>query len=369
MRVGRRDIRVRPPSLAWFTLVLAVTLGPPSSSAQDCNALDAVKFVCLSAGAEDLVAIPNSDWVILSGELRAVNTTNFSEVRLFPIARSRFDQTRYSSCPGPLTERDIANRKATAHGINLRAGPNGVHTLYVVHHPQRESVEVFEVDARGKTPTITWVGCVLSPAGVSGNSVAVLPNHGFALTNFLSRGLGGYRGEAGASVRAKLAGGEPTGEVWEWNPGQGWTKVPGSDGAGPNGLEASPDGRWFYIAEWGTQKVIKLSRGQPNPTKQEVSLDFHPDNLRWQSDGSLLAAGQHGTVDAILSDCLSNDDCRGVATSVASIDPVSLEAQELVHRYPANGYFAAGTTGLKVGNDIWVGSTYRGTRIARFGAK
>ena len=62
---------------------------------------------------------------------------------------SRFDRARYSSCPGPITGREMTDRRFRAHGINVRAGPNGVHTLYVVHHTQRESVEIFEVDARG----------------------------------------------------------------------------------------------------------------------------------------------------------------------------------------------------------------------------
>src|SRR5258706_4556276 len=108
------------------------------------------------------------------------------EVSLFSTP-AKFARARYASCPGPITGPEIADRKFRAHGINLRAGPNGVHTLYVVHHGQRESVEIFELDTRGKTPTITWIGCAPSPNGVSGNSVAVLPNDGFSLTNFLNR--------------------------------------------------------------------------------------------------------------------------------------------------------------------------------------
>jgi sugar lactone lactonase YvrE len=199
--------------------------------------------------------------------------------------------------------------------------------------------------------------------------VAVLPNGGFALTNFLRRSLGSWAGEKGAPVRARLAAGEVTGEVWEWNVGNGWSKVPGSEGSGPNGIEASADGKWLYVADWGARKVIKLSRGQARFTRQEITLDFHPDNLRWQRDGSLLAAGQQGTIEAVLSDCLSRNDCSGIATSVAAVDPNTLQATELVHAYPTNAYFAAGTTGLKIGDEIWVGSTFHGTRIARFRGK
>jgi hypothetical protein len=363
----------RPPIMPFISLFAAIAsfaLVPTPGPARplECQGLNDVEFLCLSATAEDLVAIPGSDWIIVSGVLRAVNVKNGWEITLFS-TDPKLDRATYPSCPGPLAGRELTERKVFAHGINLRANSGGIHTLYVVHHTGRESVEVFELDARGATPKVTWIGCAPSPEGVSGNSVAVLPNGSFALTNFLNKSLGAWAGAKGASVRAKLARGEPTGEVWEWNVGRGWSKVPGSEGDGPNGLEASPDGKWYYIAEWGAQKVVKLSRGQANPTRREISVDFHPDNLRWQRDGSLLAAGQHGSVEAILSECLTKNDCSGIATSVASIDPETLEVKELVHAYPTNEYFAAGTTGLRVGNELWVGSTYHGTRIARFRAK
>src|SRR5262249_34892658 len=126
---------------------------------------------------------------------------------------------------------------------------------------------------------------------------------------------------------------------------------------------------WLYIAVWGTQKLLRVSRGQTPIKKDLVSLDFHPDNLRWQSDGSLVAGGQHGTVDEVLNDCLGNRNCTRTSTSVAKIDPMTLKVEELVHQYPANDQFAAGTSGVIVGKEVWVGSTARGNRIARFTLK
>jgi hypothetical protein len=35
-------------------------------------------------------------------------------------------------------------------------------------------------------PTLTWLGCVVYPAGVSGNGVAALPGDAFAASNFMS---------------------------------------------------------------------------------------------------------------------------------------------------------------------------------------
>lgn len=345
-------------SLAVFSL-------RPAVAAESCDAIGKVQFLCLGTNAEDLVAVPNSDWVILSGELRAVNTKDLRHIDLFSV-EPKFDKALYGACPGPLTGAEMTEKKFRAHGINLRPGANGVHTLYVVHHPERESVEVFEIDSRGAQPKIAWVGCVLAPQGVGGNGVAVLPENGFAITSFINRDLGGFRGPEGVLARGKLASGEVTGAVWEWAPAKGWAKVPGSEASGPNGIEASQDGRWFYIAEWGPQRIIKLSRGAAAVTKGTVPVGFHPDNMRWQKDGSLTAAGQVGTVDAVLVECLGNRICTETGSSVAAIDTVALAARPLMQAYRANAVFAAGTTGLVVGQELWVGSAYAGSRVARF---
>ncbi len=50
---------------------------------------------------------------------------------------------------------------------------------------------------------------------------------------------------------------QPVGELWEWQPDDGWTEVPGSEWNGPNGLVSSPDGRWFYIGGWGTNSLVR----------------------------------------------------------------------------------------------------------------
>ena len=55
----------------------------------------------------------------------------------------RFDRKEYGACPGPL-----AAAQAVTHGLYLKPGRGSVHTLYAVHHGDRESIEVFEVNAK-----------------------------------------------------------------------------------------------------------------------------------------------------------------------------------------------------------------------------
>jgi hypothetical protein len=221
-----------------------------------------------------------------------------------------------------------------------------VHTLYVVRHGAREAVEVFELDAAGERPTLTWIGCVVAPESVSLNSVAALPGGGFGATNFNLE----------------------EGQVWEWQPAAGWTAVPGSEMVGPNGLVASPDGRWFYIGGWGTRSLIRVSRGLAPPSVDAVDVGFQIDNVRWAPDGSLLAAGHLGDdgPESIFA-CLGERACDGVTSRVAAVDPQTLTAREIV-RYPSNDNIIIATVALQVGDEIWVGGIGGSDRIARFAA-
>ena len=133
----------------------------------------------------------------------------------------------------------------------------------------------------------------------------------------------------------------------------------------PNGLVVSPDGRWFYIGGWGTESLIRLSRGQTPVQKESVEVGFHVDNVRWAPDGTLLAAGHTGGSIAVIGGCIQGGSCDGVASMVAKVDPEELTAQVIV-RYPSSDLLILGTVAIQVGEEIWVGGIGGGNRIARF---
>ena len=166
--------------------------------AAGCDPVGEIRFVCDQAGPEDLVAVPGTVWLIASaygaeGGLNLIDTKAASSTRLFPsaTAKERPDTKTYDSCPGPLQGTD--REKFRTHGLYLKPGRN-VHTLYVVHHGNRESVEVFELDARPKQPSVTWIGCAVAPDPIGLNAVVALPEGGFAASNFDPRPPAGARG-------------------------------------------------------------------------------------------------------------------------------------------------------------------------------
>jgi hypothetical protein len=335
-------------------LVLAITF--VATQPKGCDPDGTVQFICGINSPEDLVAVPRSDWVIASGYIRGgvslVNTRTFAATQVFPTPTpvERFDRQTYSQCPGPVDPGE--KEKLSAHGLAIAPGPDRVHTVYLVHHGFRESIEVFEIDTRPAMPAFTWIGCVIAPPSAAFNSVTPLPGGGFAATN--------------PNRRVKPPpGGDPTntGEIWEWNPKSGLSIVPGSEGHGPNGIEASPDGRWLYVNHWPARRVLRLSRGQTPVVKESLDVNFQPDNIRWQPDGTLLAAGHGGPDTPTVIKCLFKV-CAEAASVVARVDPRVWAVKEII-RYPANEKFFSSTVALQVGKEIWIG-TITGDRIARY---
>ncbi|MDK1097757.1 MAG: hypothetical protein QGM47_10975, partial [Actinomycetota bacterium] len=251
---------------------------------------------------------------------------------IFPAGRlpPQHDRDTYRACPGP-------NTVFQPHGLTLREGSGGVHTLYVVGHGAREAIEVFELDASGALPTMKWIGCIPAPEGVRRiNSITALPGGYLGATNF-----------------------DPTGgELWEWHPTTGWIEVPGSQMRGPNGLISSDDGRWFYIGGWSDRALVRLSRGQTPVRVDPIPVGFNVDNVRWGPDGKVIVAGH-------VTRCAGSDPCELAAARVAEVDPITFAVRQLVD-YEGNDFFRLGTVAIAVGDEIWIGGINGSYGIARF---
>lgn len=320
-----------------LSVAVSLSLGLAQRSGGACEPVGEVQFICDVISPEDLAIVPGDEWIIASGDqaggrIQLVNVENKTATLLFPAPtrNERLDTATYPMCPGPIDPEEGDDFRA--HGLYLVPGA-GIHSLYVVHHGFRESIEVFEVDTRASRPSLSWVGCAVAPEALGLNSVVALPEGGFAATS------------------------PRTGDVWEWHTGSGWTQIPGSDDTTPNGLEISSDGRWLYVAGFQDGKMTRLSRGRTPVEKDVIALDFQPDNLRMSPDGSTIFAAGPGNVKTPRE--LSQE-----TTNVVKIDPQSLEV-EPVFQHPYIDGFAASTTAIQLGNEMWLG-TYRGERIAYF---
>lgn len=345
-------------------LVLVLAIFCEASLAQTaedgCEAAGGLEFVCGPENAEDLVRVPATRWLIASGMtagagLALVDARDATWSVLYPGASPRAEHDpRYPACvepPDPATW--------SSHGLSLRQGRDGHSTLHVVAHGERESIEVFDVDATGARPTLTWKGCVLMPEGLAANSVAAFPDGSIVATVLILPG----RTFADSIAR------RPTGAVFEWSPGDtGFTRIDGTELPGNNGIEVSRDGREIYVVSSGFQTVVAFSHDNPaRQLRTTEPLPFTPDNVHMDERGRLLTAGMKNDEPACGGAPGPQHDLETLATCPRgtigiAIDPVTMDYDVLVDTPPIPA-FSNATMILTADDEVWIG-TFSGDRIA-----
>ncbi len=344
--------------IALCGLSAAASAAAPTAASPPagCESSGGVDFVCGPKNAEDLVQVPGTKWIISSGQeagypFYLVNAADGAWRRVQPQVRH---DAAYAACPAPP---DFT--KSNTHGLNIRTTGNRRATLYAVTHGARESIEVYDVDASGATPAITWKGCVPMPTGLAANSVASFANGGLVATVLLMPG----------KTFADSVARKPTGAVFEWVPGSGsFELVKGSELPGNNGIETSADGREIYVVSSGFQTVVAFAHA--NPTRQlrtTQPLPFTPDNVRMGADGQLLTAGMKNDEPACGGAPGPGHDLARLATCPRgfygyAVDPATMKTR-VIAEGAANPAFSNATVAIVVDEQFWIG-TFSGDRIA-----
>ena len=353
---------MRVYKLMTLAILVALAISTAHGADDGCEGSNGYSYICGPVSAEDLVLVPRTKWVIAGGfggsvSLYLIDSETKTWSNFYPARepRARQDMTIYGACPGSPDPNGFV-----AHGMHIRPGTEGHSTLYVVGHGEREAIEVFDVDASGDEPVLTWTGCVMTPDEMQANSVTALADGSLLATIPLHTGV---------SINEALAG-TPTGAVYEWSPGDAeFTKIEGTEMPYANGIEVSDDGQEFYVASSGLLKVLAFSNSNPTRLLRSTEmLSFIPDNLHKGRDGNLITAG------LAVSDPVCGDvpmslefDLEKFAScprpfTVLAVNPMSMQTSVLASS-PAHEHFSNITMALEVGAELWIG-TFAGDRIA-----
>jgi hypothetical protein len=352
---------------ASLCLLAAATAACASDAAQ--GPVEPDEVICGVANVEDMVAIPGTSWIIGSGigdnffqggALHLINEDQGTAKKLtLDLSGSLSPRAPFDQCPGP-----VAAGAFSAHGLSLVANDAGGHTLYVVNHGGRESIEVFDVTTGEGEPQLTWIGCVPTPATAISNSVAARPDGSVVMS---ASGASDEPMPSFAALSEMVRAGtqlpkmdpeeasRSRGAVFAWSRADGWNKVPNSELAGNNGIELSKDGKWAWVNSWPGASVTYMPLDPALGAAREVKLPFKPDNIRWSHDGKLVATGHIASV-AEVSECVIGDPATcDIDYMTAAIDPDTFEVTPL---FSGKGTQQLGTATitLKTAKNLWIGS-------------
>jgi hypothetical protein len=327
----------------------------------DCAPANGITPICGFLAPEDLEVVPGGRALIVggfsldneNGDIRALNLQDGSIQKIYPpdpaaLRPEQVEPWGDPNCPGPP-------EGFAAHGIHLSARAGGGYTLLVVNHTGREAVEWLEITETEGKFAAAWRGCVVVDEELWINDVAMLPDGGLVASHMMPREIAGTLFDRPQNDKVE------TGYVVEWQKDGGWKKVPGTEGALPNGIQVSADGSVIYSNHYQSEQTVAVHR-TTGERLWATAVKGAPDNMSITPDGKLLIATHLMSLREIRGCMTEPGDFCGLPFALHSIDPASGEATQL---FESSGPPFGGTTvAVQSGEHIYMGA-FDGSRIGR----
>jgi len=327
----------------------------------ECRPGKAMTPDCRFVNPEDLALLPDGKTLVVSqlGDIDADIPGNLAlydtRTRRLQIAFTG-EAEAASATPllGDPTCEKPPGQHFFPHGIDLETMPNGELRLLAVNHGSRESVEFFSVRQQPNGFTIQWRGCATAPQDGYFNDVIALRDGGFMVTHMMLKS-----GNPAWQAFKGMVLGLDTGFVYEWQPIDGFLRLPGSAAGMPNGIEKSPDERFIYMSAYFHDEIRKIHRFTGEVAgKAGIS---RPDNITWGWDDRLLVASHTaGFVEQVSCEPEKSAAC-GTAFEIVALEPETMETSVLLRQ--EGEPFGAASVALPVGDRLFLG-THAGNRLA-----
>ena len=224
-------------------------------------------------GSEDLTTLPDGLTFISSG--------------LLPSKQGRILMFDFNDRKEKLTElkidRPISNFHP--HGISVWQEPKSDSiTLFIVNHGDVESVEVVEYK-RGST-VLKHIKTILT-GGRTFNDIVAVAKDKFYGTQYMEYTNTWLLAEIEQYAMLDL------GKLWFYD-GQELKLIASGFGF-PNGINASPDLKYIYMATYSEKRILAFKRNDDNSLEliQKVFIDTGPDNIEVDPKTGDLWIGCH----------------------------------------------------------------------------
>jgi hypothetical protein len=329
-------------------------------SATALYAQEFIGYVKDTINPEDIVLIPDTKWVVASTDNTPQKTKPgylYIIDSLTGIAKFVDAKIATTITAGEASCKPIQLSHLAISGLSIRTGDDSTHQLMAVNRGERMSIEFFDIELKGPAPVFTWTGCVLMPDKTFPNAVIPISNGGLAVTVSFETD--------NTELIEQLEQRKNTGYLLEWTKQNGFSRVPGSELPLANGVEVDPNQELYYVSGWGSETLLRIPTLSGSDEPVLTNIGIKPDNLSWSKTGTLIVAGQIQSASKIFKCVASNVDVCSIPFKIIEVDPKTLKTiRVLVDEAAARAYSGA-TSGLQVGNEIWV-SSFRNNKIARY---
>lgn len=332
----------------------------------NCQPYANTEPLCLFSNPEDLAVLPNKAMLIVS-EYGAHGGTQPGALVFYDIENQQRllafkggDGNKPKEYWGDHACTEPPGKPFSPHGIDLSQRTDGRLQLLAVQHGGRESIEFFEVKGNGNDWQLVWRGCAVAPENAKLNSVAA-GRSGEFFTTRMQAGDSSWESGDGEQHENSSTNAQASGVVYRWNHSAGFTPVIGSEGAMPNGIAASKNGKLIYVVYSGQNQLKKI-----NTVSGEVlaTIALPPsDNIKWAADRkTLLVASFVGSEKSdMFVRCMTTEvEVCAIEFAITELNPDTLSRKTLFHNPQAP--MGAGTTGLKVDSTLFIGS-FSGNRL------
>ena len=194
------------------------------SNITGCQSDSQLMVYCEFSKPEDIVVLPDERHLLISefGAIVPLSPENLpGQISLFDtnlLEKKLIEITLGDNNWGEKScKRD--DLMLSPHGIDLNQRSDGRYQLAVVNHMPRETIEMFELINLHNSWSLIWRGCVNAPELGYFNDVALKGDGSFFTTHMYERGL------SLLSLLYISFTKTDTGFVYQWDTGDGFTKV------------------------------------------------------------------------------------------------------------------------------------------------
>ena len=332
--------------LISFLIVLSDYIGPQKDISA-CESDLEIQVVCGFKNPEDIVITPDEEYLLISemggvGPYVEIESGYFALMNLATNERTIPKISIEKNIWGDLTCKRENSDSYGPHGIDLIKRNDGRYQLGVISHYPNETVEMFELLKENDVWKFYWRGCVDVPDNLYFNDISLKKDGSFYATHMYDRDITMNKWLITSLLKSN------SGYLVEWQ-NNSFSKVPNSDGSGPNGIVLEEDKNIIYISY--NQGDNLTSFDLSSSTKIGSAFIQSPDNPFIKNESIWITSLDFQPNDA--GDCADRVACS-LPFSIHELNKESLESKN-IYSY-SKAVFGLPTVAVPIDENIYIGS-------------